>query len=54
VGPLSACSAGQCTVEAKLTVGQAETRLLQVTLLERGSGAWQVQGIQESARVRAR
>jgi hypothetical protein len=54
VGPLSACSAGQCTVEAKLTVGQAETRMLQVTLLERGGGAWQVQGIQESARVRAR
>ena len=52
VGPLSACSAGQCTVEAKLTVGQAETRLLQVTLLERGSGAWKVQGIQEQSRTR--
>ena len=54
VGPLSACSAGQCTVEAKLTVGRAETRLLHVTLLAQDGGAWQVQGIQESSRVPAR
>ncbi len=52
VGPKSACSARQCTVDAKLTVGKGETRQLHVQLEDRGDGSWRVQGIQEESRTR--
>jgi hypothetical protein len=51
VGPASGCTGQECTVTAKLTVGPGTTRVLLVNL-ERRTGDWRVQGIEEQRPAR--